>query len=214
MRTRSRWERLLKSRESLETWDERVGGFLQRGRTMTFDEILLNRRSVREFESWSVAREDIIAMCEAARVAPSACNSQTWRFVAVTDRQLIERLTTEGMRSVIRNKWLRQAPLVIAGCSKLDVAANRIGTAVTGIEYYRIDLGIAMEHMVLKATELGLGTCWVGWFKEDKVKEILNIPERVRVSALLAVGYPKDTPLQERKRRPLEKTLFWDGWAT
>ena len=118
------------------------------------------------------------------------------------------------MRSVIRNKWLRQAPLVIAGCSKLDVAANRIGTAVTGIEYYRIDLGIAMEHMVLKATELGLGTCWVGWFKEDKVKEILNIPERVRVSALLAVGYPKDIPLQGRKRRPLEKTLFWDGWAT
>jgi nitroreductase len=181
---------------------------------MTFDEILLNRRSVREFESWSVAREDIITMCEAARVAPSACNSQTWRFVAVTDRQLIERLTTEGMRSVIRNKWLRQAPLVIAGCSKLDVAANRIGTAVTGIEYYRIDLGIAMEHMVLKATELGLGTCWVGWFKEDKVKEILNIPERVRVSALLAVGYPKDISLQGRKRRPLEKTLFWDGWAT
>jgi nitroreductase len=152
-------------------------------------------------------------MCEAARLAPSACNSQTWRFVAVTDRGLIERLATEAMRPVIRNKWLRQAPLVMAGCSKLDVVANKIGIAVTGIEYYQIDLGIAMEHIVLKATELGLGTCYIGWFKEDKVREILHIPERVRVSALLAVGYAKDTP-RERKRRPLEKTLFWDTWGS
>ncbi len=180
---------------------------------MTFDEILKNRRSVREYDSRPVAREDILAMCEAARVAPSACNSQTWRFVAVTDRQLIERICDEAMRPVIRNRWLRDAPLIIVGCSQLDIVANRIGRAVTGIEYYQIDLGIAMEHMVLKATGLGLGTCWIGWFKEDKVKEILNIPKSVRVSALLAVGYPKDTPPQQRARKPLDKILFWDRWS-
>jgi len=182
--------------------------------TMTFDTILRNRRSVREYDSRSVAREDILAICEAARVAPSACNSQTWRFVAVTDRQLIDRLCDEAMRPVIRNKWLGQAPLIIVGCSQLDIVANRIGRGVTGIEYYQIDLGIAMEHIVLKAIELGLGTCWIGWFKEEQVKKILSIPNSVRVSALLAVGYPKNTSSpRQRSRKALDKIMFWQTWG-
>jgi len=180
---------------------------------MTFDEILRKRRSVRAYDSRPVKDEDIVTICEAARLAPSACNSQTWRFVAVTDRGTIDRLCSETLRPVIRNKWLREAPLIIVGCSQLDMVANKIGSAVTGIEYYQIDLGIAMEHMVLKATELGLGTCWIGWFKEDKVKEILGIPERVRVSALLTVGYPKDEPPRKRARKPLHKILFSERWG-
>jgi nitroreductase len=181
--------------------------------TMTFDDIVKTRRSVREYQNRPVNKEDIVAICDAARWAPSACNAQTWRFIAVTDRELIDRLCNDALRPVIRNKWLRQAPLIIVGCSQLDIVANRIGTRVTGIEYYRIDLGIAMEHMVLKATELGLGTCYVGWFKEDKMKEILGIPERVRVSALLAVGYAADTPPKKRPRKPLSKILFAETWA-
>ena len=180
---------------------------------MTFDEIVRNRRSVREYEDRPVKEEDIVAMCEAARWAPSACNSQTWRFVAVTDRERIRRLCDEAMRPVIRNTWLRQAPLIIACCSQLDIVANRIGTRVTGIEYYQIDLGIAVEHMVLKATELGLGTCWVGWFREEEVRELLGIPDRVRVSALLAVGYAADAPPKKRSRKPLRKILFSETWG-
>ncbi len=180
---------------------------------MTFDEIISSRRSVRAYDTRAVKEEDIVAMCDAARSAPSACNSQTWRFISVTDRQRIERLCDEAMRPVVRNQWLRDAPLIVAGCSQLDIVANRIGTGITGIEYYQIDLGIAMEHMVLKATELGLGTCWVGWFKEDKVKDILDIPKRVRVSALLAVGYPKDPPPRRRSRKPLGKILFSETWG-
>ncbi len=180
---------------------------------MTFDDIVRSRRSVREYQRRPVKEEDIIALCEAARWAPSACNAQTWRFIAVTDRKRIDQLCDEALRPVIRNKWLRQAPVIIVGCSQLDIVANRIGTRVTGIEYYQIDLGIAMEHMVLKATELGLGTCYVGWFREDKVKEILKIPERVRVSALLAVGYAADTPPKKRSRKPLSKILFSETWG-
>ena len=180
---------------------------------MTFDDILNNRRSVRAFADRPVSREDIVAIGEAARVAPSACNSQTWRFVAVTDRDRIDRLCNEAMRPVIPNRWLSQAPLVIAGCSKLDIVANRIGKGVTGIEYFQIDLGIAMEHMVLKATELGLGTCWIGWFKESRVKQILEIPTHVRVMALLAVGYPADGPIPERSRKPLDKIMFLETWG-
>ena len=125
---------------------------------MTLDEIIENRRSVRSFKSTPVVREDLLAICEAARLAPSACNSQTWRFIAVTEPSVIQRICREAMRPVIPNRWLEKVPLVIVGCSQLDIIANRVGARITGIEYYQIDIGIAMEHMVLKATELGLGT--------------------------------------------------------
>lgn len=181
---------------------------------MTFDRIISARRSTRSFDpDRPVADGDIRAMAEAARMAPSACNSQTWRFIAVRRRQTIVRITREAMRPVIPNKWLADAPLLVAGCSRLDLIANRVGAAVTGTEYYQIDLGIAMEHMVLKATELGLGTCWIGWFSEGKVKEILAVPGRVRIPALLAVGYPLEGAGGRRSRKPLDRILFSERWG-
>ena len=179
---------------------------------MKFDHILEKRTSVRSYDSRTIDKKDIIAICEAARLAPSACNSQTWRFIAVTDRQSIRKICHEAMRRFIPNRWIEQVPLLIIGCSQLDIIANRIGSRVTGIEYYQIDLGIAMEHMVLKATELGLGTCWIGWFNEEKLKKILNIPKKIKVSAMLAIGYPKEEPSKKRSRKPINKILFSDKW--
>ena len=180
---------------------------------MKLDQILNTRRSVRSFDSRPVNEKDIVSIIEAARLSPSACNSQTWRFIFVTHREIIRKICKEAMRPVIPNKWLEQAPLVIVGCSQLDVIANRVGARITGIEYYQIDLGIAMEHMVLKATELGLGTCWIGWFDETHLKGILGIPKKIKVSALLAVGYPKEAPGKKRKRKPTEKIAFSEKWG-
>ena len=115
------------------------------------------------------------------------------------------------MRPVVRNAWIETAPLIIVGCSQLDILANRVGSLVTGIEYYQIDLGIAMEHMVLKATELGLGTCWIGWFNEKKIKEILEIPKTIKVLALLTVGYPKDTDATPGKKEKAARGNFLSG---
>jgi nitroreductase len=182
---------------------------------MTLDRIFSTRRSCRSYDAARpVADEDLTAICDAARLAPSACNSQTWRFVVIRDRNLISRICDEAMRPVIRNQWMKEAPVLIVGCSKLDIMANRIGRAVTGIEYYQIDLGIAMEHMVLKATELGLGTCWIGWFREEKIKEILGIPGGVRVLALLTVGHPGKGASAERKRKSLKQIVFRDRWGS
>lgn len=180
---------------------------------MTFDEIILNRRSVRDYDDRPVPAPHVTALIEAARWAPSACNSQTWRFIAVTGKDRIQRICGEGMRPIINNKWMRQAPLVIVACSKLDVLANRIGSGISGIEYYAIDLGIAVEHLVLKATELGLGTCWVGWFNEPKLKEILHIPPQVRAMAIISVGYAKDAPPKKRARRKLGEILYAEEWG-
>jgi len=180
---------------------------------MTLDEIIEARRSVRGYTSQPIKVEDIKAIFESARVAPSTCNSQTWRFIAVTDRTVIHKIAQEGMRPVVRNAWIETAPLIIVGCSQLDILANRVGSLVTGIEYYQIDMGIAMEHIVLKATELGLGTCWIGWFHEKKIKEILDIPKTIKVLALLAVGYPKDTDATPvKKRKPLEGIFYREKW--
>jgi len=179
----------------------------------TFDEILKERHSVRSYDRRPIDTEHIHAMGEAARAAPSACNSQTSRFVAVTRRDLLDRICDEAMIPPVKNPWLRDAPLVFAGCSKLDLVANRAGRAVTGIEYYQIDLGIAMEHIALKATELGIGTCWIGWFSERAVRRILGVPRGVRVKALLAAGYSHESSRPPRVRRPLEETLFADQWG-
>ena len=185
----------------------------ERQKMPTLDEILNMRYSCRDYDSRPVSEGDLTAICEAARLAPSACNSQTWRFVVIRNRNLISRICDEAMRPVIRNQWMKEAPVFIAGCSKLDIVANRIGSAVTGIEYYQIDLGIAMEHMVLKATELGLGTCWIGWFREEKIKEILGIPGSIRVTALLTVGYPGNEASAKRKRKSLEEIVYRDKWG-
>jgi nitroreductase len=177
-----------------------------------FDEILKRRVSCRAYLDRPLDRATINTLIEAARWAPSACNSQTWRFVAVTARATIARIADAAMRPVVPNRWLAQAPLIIAGCSRLDIVANRIGARVTGVEYYQIDLGIALEHVVLKATELGLGTCWVGWFKEAVVKHLLGIPRTIKVSALLAVGHPAPAAPRPRRRKALDEILFYDQW--
>jgi nitroreductase len=181
---------------------------------MTLDEIISARHSVRAFDpDRPVTQEQVSAMCEAARLAPSACNSQVWRFIAVTDPEQRRRICARGMGPILRNKFMRAAPLIIVGCAELDIIANKIGTKFTGIEYYQLDMGIAMEHIVLKATELGLGTCWVGWINEDNLREILGIPGHVRVMALLAVGYSTETVSPKRTRKPLRKIVFRDGWG-
>ncbi len=182
---------------------------------MTFDEIVSNRYSVRAFDpSRPVAPEDIAAMCEAARFAPSACNAQEWRFIAITDPGMRRQVCLEGMGPILRNKFMRDAPLIIVGCAELDIVANKIGTKITGIEYYQLDMGIALEHLVLKATELGLGTCWVGWINEDKLRAILGIPKHVKVMALIAVGYSTEKAAPKRTRKPLRKIVFQDQWGT
>lgn len=181
---------------------------------MTYDEILKARYSCRKYDPARPVSADIIrTLVEAGRIAPSACNSQTWRFVAVTGRDRIAELWRKASRNVVSNKWMLDAPLVLAGCAKLDLVANRVGTGVTGIEYYQLDMGIAMEHIVLKATELGLGTCWIGWFKEEGVREALEIPQNVKVLALLSVGYPLDAAPASHNRKKLEKILFFDKWG-
>jgi len=160
------------------------------------------RYSARSYQQRKVEKEKLLAVLEAARLAPSAKNFQEWRFVAVQDAETRQRL----MAAANNQAFVGEAPVVIACCATNVEYKMRCG------QYsYPIDLAIAIDHMTLQAVEEGLGTCWVGSFYEDQVKDILGIPGGVKVVELLALGYPKDKP-HPKSRLPLEKIACFDNW--
>jgi len=173
-------------------------------------EIIQKRRSVRNFKDKSVDKNTITSIIEAAQSAPSACNAQPWRFVAVTDKTLLKEIVDHGLGGVIPNKWASSAPVIIIGCAKLNLLTHHIGKSVKGIHYHQIDLGIAMEHIVLRATEMGLGTCWIGWFKEKNIKKLLHIPKDWKIISLLALGYPQEEGNFPTPRLKLDEILFFN----
>jgi len=166
-------------------------------------EAIKRRCSVRRYQDRPVEEEKLLAILEAARLAPSANNKQEWRFVVVRDKDLRQRL----MKAARNQSFVAEAPVVIACCAQTD---NHVMTC--GQLCYPIDVAIAIEHMVLKATEEGLGTCWIGAFYEDEVKKILEIPEEIRVVELLTVGYP-DKPCPSHKfRLSLQEIVMYEKW--
>jgi nitroreductase len=140
-------------------------------------EAIMRRRSVRKYDPRPVAEDVLARVLEAGRLAPSASNIQPWHFIVVKDQALREKLT-DGRWA----KFLKDSPVVIVGC----------GDTKASPEWHVVDTTIALTHMVLAATAEGLGTCWIGSFFEDKVKEALDIPGHMTVVAMLAVGYPAD----------------------
>ncbi|MCM8819722.1 MAG: nitroreductase family protein [Candidatus Omnitrophica bacterium] len=167
-------------------------------------EAIKRRRSIRSFLDKPVEEEKLLKIFEAARQAPSASNRQEWRFVIVKDLEMRKKIAsfTKGQN------FIQEAPLIIACCAVTD---NYVMTC--GQLCYPIDVAIAVDHISLVAVELGLGTCWIGAFYEDKVKEILDIPTSVRVVELLAIGYPKKDPDFPKERLPLREIIFKEKWG-
>jgi nitroreductase len=159
------------------------------------------RRSIRNFQDKPVEEEKLLAVLETGRLAPSARNMQDWRFIVVRDK------ATRGdlARAAKNQQFVGQAPVVIAACGTSDMVMT------CGQPAYTIDVAIALDHMTLAAASLGLGTCWIGAFYEDRAKEILGVPEGVRIVALLPLGYPAEEPLP-RPRKDLDEILAWDHW--
>jgi len=177
------------------------------------DTLIAKRRRIREYLDRPVEKELIARMFEAARLAPSACNAQPWRFVAVTDKELRQQLIGEGLGGVVvPNTWAKTAPAVIVVCSDTDFFTHRMGEKVQGVQYHLIDLGIAMEHLVLKATELGLGTCYIGWFNGKAIHKLLHIPSSWKVECLITLGYPAKTP-DATPRKPLDEVSFFNTYS-
>ncbi|MBN1779690.1 nitroreductase family protein [bacterium] len=175
---------------------------------------ILHRRSVRRFSEKSVDREIILTCLDAARLAPSAENSQPWRFLVLDDPDLNQRFGQAAFSGVYKyTRWAVKAPVILAVCADLDFMANQLGRLFTGIPFYLLDVGMAGEHFALQAAEMGLGTCWIGWFHMKKARKALKLPRHIRLCALMAVGYPADDwVLKPHKRRKPEDIVRWNRW--
>ncbi len=169
---------------------------------MTVLEAIRKRYSCRAYQERSIEPEKLESILEAARLAPSARNAQDWRFVVVTEKETKRQVAGTTNRPEVFEK----AGAIIAGCSNSDYVM-RCGQAIGPI-----DVAIAFEHICLQATELGLGTCWIGSFDPEKVRRILSIPDDIAIIELMAVGYPADNR-PEPKREPMDRIICYNKWA-
>lgn len=167
---------------------------------MEFMEVIRQRRSIRKYRPDPVPQEDIEYVLEAARLAPSWANSQCWHFVVVTDSQVREAVAKAG------NAWTAQAPALIVACAD----PTKPGTKGDQ-QYYMLDIGIAMEHLILAAADRGLGTCWIGAFREEVARKALGVPKPIRVVAFTPLGYPAETPRPQR-RKPLDHIVSYNRY--
>ena len=161
------------------------------------------RRSVRAYKDTDVAEDKLKKILEAARLSPSASNRQEWKFIVVKNKETRKKLG----KAAFRQSFIEEAPVVIVACG---TETNSI--MLCGQPTYTVDVSIACTFMILEACELGLGTCWMGAFKEDEVKKILKIPENVRVVAMTPLGYP-DQPPSQKSRKNLDEIVCFEQYA-
>lgn len=161
-----------------------------------------SRRSIRAYDPREVEEDKLIRVLDAGRLSPSASNRQERRFIVVKDAEKRQQLSEAAKNQ----KFVVQAPVVIAACS-----VEQDYVMACGQPAYSIDTAIAVDHMTLQAVEEGLGTCWIGAFYENKVKEILNIPANIRVVALLPLGYPSIIP-RPTPRKSLDEIVMQEQW--
>ena len=170
---------------------------------MNVSEAIRTRKSVRSYLPKQVEDEKLTAVLEAARLAPSASNRQEWRFVIVRDAETRRKIAEAANNQT----FVGEAPAVIVACAETD---GRI--MMCGQPCYPIDVAIALDHIALAAVEHGLGTCWIGAFNEEKVKQILGIPEKIRVVELMPMGYATDPTPVEKKRLSLDAIVKHERW--
>jgi len=156
------------------------------------------RRSVRKYDPKPVAERDLLAILEAGRQAPSAANRQPWHFVVVKDKEVRRKLAA----ACSGQAWMADAGVIVAGLGKPSINEK----------WYAVDVAIAMQNMILAATALGYGTCWIGAFEHDRVRDLLEAPEDMCVVALTPIGVPADRP-DARPRQPLPEFASLDRYG-
>ena len=175
---------------------------------MKFLELVARRQSARKYQPGRRIPREVLDRClEAARLAPSACNSQPWSFVVVDDPDQVRVLAEAacGHAPYGMNKFAVEASALVAVVTEKMKLAARLGAQFRGVQYSLVDLGIAGEHLALQAAEDGIASCWLGWFDERAVKQALGIPRGKKVDLLFCLGYPADETVRPKHRKPLDE---------
>ncbi|MCW3999611.1 MAG: nitroreductase family protein [Candidatus Bathyarchaeota archaeon] len=171
---------------------------------MELEEAIMNRRSIRAYKNRELPADAMGRLIEAARHAPSAGNGQPWRFVVCVNAEIKHGLSV----AAFGQKCLEDASAVIVVCVDLKDAAGNYGERGLTLYCYQ-DTAAAIENILLTAVSLGLGTCWIGAFREDDVRRVIHAPSDMRPVALIPVGYPDESPLP-RPRKPAEAIVRYE----
>ena len=160
------------------------------------------RSSIRAYKETPVEEDKLKKILEAARLSPSSSNRQGWKFIVVKNKETRKKIAD----AAFGQSFIGEAPVVIVACA---IESKTI--MACGQPAHTVDLSIACAFMILQATELGLGTCWIGHFREDAVKKILSIPESIRVVAMTPLGYP-DQPPSKKTRKRLDQIVCFENY--
>lgn len=173
---------------------------------MEFLELAKARYSSRMYKSDPVKRETIERCLEAARLAPSACNSQPWKFIVCDSEPLRQNLVEQAFSGIYSmNAFAKKAPVIIAVVRQSSQYASKLGGMFRGTDFSLLDIGMACEHLVLQAAEEDLGTCILGWFNEKNVKKILDLSFSSKLDLLISLGYPAEKHSRPKNRKTLEE---------
>ncbi len=181
---------------------------------MGFFELINSRQSGRNYDTKSVEREKLVKIMEAGAIAPSACNSQPWRFIVVTDAEKIKLMPPMLQKPDLPiNKFTDECPAFIVICEAPAVLMSSMRETTPSQKYAQMDVGIATAHMTLAATELGLASCILGCFDEEQIKALCNIPEEFTIRLVMSVGYAKaGDPFRPKKRKAFDEVARFDSW--
>lgn len=169
---------------------------------MEFHELVNARYSVRAYKPDAVEESKLQQVLEAARLAPTAANRQPFQIIVIRAAG-----REEELERVYPRDWFVQAPLVICACGLPAQSWVR----QDGKNYNDVDVAIVMDHLILAAADLGLGTCWIGAFDPDAAREVLGLPDGVEPIAFTPLGYPADTA-RPKKRKPLDELVRYERW--
>jgi nitroreductase len=169
---------------------------------MDFIDLIARRYSVRAYQPIPVEEGKMLQVLEAARLAPTAANRQPFQVIVIHTAG-----REKELGRIYGPKWFVQAPLVIAVCGLPDQGWTR----GDGKNFTDVDVAIVMDHIILAAADLGLGTCWIGAFNPKAAREVLGLPDDVEPIVLTPLGYPADEP-RPKKRKPLAELVRYEHW--
>lgn len=176
-----------------------------------FFQLVIGRKSIRRFNDRSIEKKDLMLCLESARLAPSAENDQPWRFLVIDDPDIKKRFSDQVFSGMYRvSRFAAKAPVLILILARLNIITHRVGRWYQDIPFHLIDAGIAGEHLVLQAEELGIGSCWMGWFHTRKARKFFRIPRKYKIIAMLALGYYDKKPSRERKRKSIDEIVWFN----
>ena len=179
----------------------------------SFLDMVRSRRSIRAYTGRDIKREDLELCVEAARYAPSACNSQPWKFIIVDDRRIKDAVAKRSLSGLYAmNAFAEEAAAFIIIVSESTELPAWLGKKFRSTDFRRMDIGSACEHVVLQAQELGIGTCILGWFDEGRLKKLLSVPRSKKIELVIALGYPADTKLPEKRLKEKDEVVSFNKY--